>query len=67
MNFTAALGNEIFLKYVIIIAALLAFAGATLTILTLAGKNVSSIWHTYLFGRCKFSDPIFSVKIIYIF
>ena len=47
MNFTAALGNEIFLKYVIIIAALLAFAGATLTILTLAGKNVSSIWHTY--------------------
>lgn len=47
MNITTALGNEIFLRYVVIIVALLGIAGATLAILTLAGKNVSSIWRTY--------------------
>jgi phosphatidate cytidylyltransferase len=47
MNLTAALGNPIFLEYVVIIGVMLGFAGAILAILSLAGKDVSSIWRTY--------------------
>ncbi len=47
MNINAALHNDVFLIYCAIIVGLLAFAGAMLGLLTLFGRNVSSIWKTY--------------------
>ena len=47
MTIQNALGNDIFLTYVVIIGGLLAFAGGLLGILTLFGKNVAGVWKTY--------------------
>jgi phosphatidate cytidylyltransferase len=47
MNIEAALGSQIFLFYVAIVAAVLVLAGSVLGIATLLGKDVSSIWKTY--------------------
>ena len=47
MSINAALGNDIFLTYVVIIGGLLAFAGLLLGVLRLLGKNVAGVWNTY--------------------
>lgn len=47
MTWDAALQNDIFLTYLIIIGAGLGLAGAVLGVLSAAGKNVASIWPTY--------------------
>ena len=47
MTISAAITNEIFLTYVVIIGGILGFAGLMLAILTALGKDVSSIWRTY--------------------
>ncbi|MDH4048605.1 MAG: phosphatidate cytidylyltransferase [Gammaproteobacteria bacterium] len=47
MTISAALDSDIFRTYVLIVGALLAFAGATLVVLTTIGKDVSSVWKTY--------------------
>ena len=47
MSISAALGNDIFLTYLVIIGGLLAFAGLLLGTLRLLGRNVSGVWKTY--------------------
>jgi len=47
MTFSAAISNEIFLTYVMVIVGLLAVAGLMLGLMTALGKNVSSVWRTY--------------------
>ena len=47
MNISAALHSDIFLTYLMVVGGVLTFAGTVLGILTLAGRNVSSIWQTY--------------------
>ena len=47
MSIEAALNSSIFLTYLAIVSGILAFAGIVLGALTLAGKDVSSIWKTY--------------------
>ncbi|NIL94290.1 MAG: phosphatidate cytidylyltransferase [Woeseiaceae bacterium] len=47
MTFDAALQNDIFQTYVMIVAAVLAISGIALGILTALGKNVGPIWKTY--------------------
>ena len=47
MTFSAAISNDIFLTYVMVIVGLLAVAGLVLGLMTALGKNVSSIWRTY--------------------
>lgn len=47
MSIDAALNNPIFLTYLAIVGGILAFAGMMLVLLTLVGKDVSSIWKTY--------------------
>ncbi len=47
MSIAAALDNPVFLIYLTIVGSILAFAGLLLGVLTLAGKDVSSIWKTY--------------------
>lgn len=47
MSMTAAVENEIFLRYLVISGGLLGLAGLTLGILTATGKNMSSVWRTY--------------------
>ena len=47
MNISAALHSDIFLTYLMVVGGVLAFAGTVLGVLTLAGRNVSSIWQTY--------------------
>ncbi len=47
MSIEAALNNQIFLTYLAIVGGILAFAGVVLGLLTLVGKDVSSIWKTY--------------------
>jgi phosphatidate cytidylyltransferase len=44
---SAAIANNIFLTYLVIIGGLLGFAGVMLAILTAIGKDVSSVWKTY--------------------
>ena len=46
MTIEAALQSEIFLTYVAVIFGILGFAGMTLLVMTLFGKNVSSVWKT---------------------
>lgn len=48
MTFNAAISNDIFLTYVMVIVGLLAVAGLMLGLMTALGKNVSSVWRTYL-------------------
>ncbi|MEM7431735.1 MAG: phosphatidate cytidylyltransferase [Pseudomonadota bacterium] len=43
----SALSNEIFITYVYIAAAMLGSAGLLIGILSVAGKNLSSVWSTY--------------------
>ena len=47
MSIEAAISNEIFLTYLAIVACVLAAAGTVLAIMTMLGKDVSSIWRTY--------------------
>jgi len=47
MTFSAAISNDIYLTYVMVIGGLLAVAGLALGLMTALGKNVSSIWKTY--------------------
>jgi phosphatidate cytidylyltransferase len=47
MNMSNALGNEIFLTYLVIVGGLLVLAGFALGLLTLLGKNIGPIWKTY--------------------
>ncbi|MEO1245286.1 MAG: phosphatidate cytidylyltransferase [Pseudomonadota bacterium] len=47
MTIDAALRSEIFLSYLTIVGGLLVVAGAALGILSLSGKDVSSVWKTY--------------------
>jgi len=47
MTIEAALQSEIFLTYVAVILGILGFAGLVLIVLSLLGKNVSSVWRTY--------------------
>ena len=47
MTFSAAISNDIFLTYVMVIVGLLAVAGLVLGLMTALGKNVSSVWRTY--------------------
>ena len=47
MSIDAALINPIFLTYLAIVGGLLATTGLLLTVMTLFGKNVSSVWATY--------------------
>ncbi len=47
MSIDAAINNEIFLTYLMIVGGLLAAAGVLLTIMSLVGKNLSSVWATY--------------------
>ncbi|MDX2411711.1 MAG: phosphatidate cytidylyltransferase [Woeseiaceae bacterium] len=47
MNFSAAISNDIFLTYVMVVVGLLAVAGLLLGLMTALGKNVSSVWRTY--------------------
>ncbi|MDH3274694.1 MAG: phosphatidate cytidylyltransferase [Gammaproteobacteria bacterium] len=47
MTFSAAISNDIFLTYVMVIVGLLAVAGLLLGLMTALGKNVSSVWRTY--------------------
>ena len=47
MTISAAITNEIFLTYVVIIGGILGFAGLMLAIVTALGKDVSSISRTY--------------------
>jgi len=47
MTFSAAISNDIFLTYVMVIVGLLAVAGLMLGLMTVLGKNVSSVWRTY--------------------
>jgi phosphatidate cytidylyltransferase len=47
MTFNAAISNDIFLTYVMVIVGLLAVAGLMLGLMTALGKNVSSVWRTY--------------------
>ena len=42
MSIDAAINNEIFLTYLMIVGGLLATAGVLLTIMSLVGKNLSS-------------------------
>ena len=47
MTFSAAISNDIFLTYVMVIVGLLTVAGLLLGLMTALGKNVSSVWRTY--------------------
>ncbi len=47
MSIDVALNNEIFLTYLMIVGGLLAATGLLLTVASLLGKNVSSVWATY--------------------
>jgi phosphatidate cytidylyltransferase len=47
MSISAAIGNDIYLTYFVIVAGILAFAGLVLGILSFLGKNVAPIWATY--------------------
>ncbi len=47
MTFLGALQSDIYLSYAMAVGGLLMFAGSILGILTLAGKNVKSVWKTY--------------------
>jgi len=47
MSVEAALSNPVFLTYLAIVGGILVFAGGVLGALTLAGKDVSSIWRIY--------------------
>jgi phosphatidate cytidylyltransferase len=47
MTISAAIANDIFLTYLVIIGGMLGFAGVMLAILTAIGKDVSSVWKTY--------------------
>jgi phosphatidate cytidylyltransferase len=47
MTFSAAISNDIFLTYVMVIVGLLTVAGLMLGLMTALGKNVSSVWRTY--------------------
>ena len=47
MSIEAALDNTVFLTYLAIVGGILVFAGAVLGVLTLLGRDVSSIWKTY--------------------
>lgn len=47
MSIEAALNSQIFLTYLAIVGGILLFAGAVLGVLTLFGRDVSSIWKTY--------------------
>ncbi|MEM8683700.1 MAG: phosphatidate cytidylyltransferase [Pseudomonadota bacterium] len=47
MTIDAALRSEVFLSYLAIVGGLLVVAGAALGILSLSGKDVSSVWKTY--------------------
>ncbi len=47
MSIEEALVSPIFLTYLAIVGGLLGIAGTLLTLMTFAGKNVSSIWATY--------------------
>lgn len=47
MSIEASLNSQVFLTYLIIVAALLGFAGMALGILKRTGRDVASIWQTY--------------------
>ena len=47
MTVEAALSNNIFLTYLVIVGSILTFAGVVLGALTVIGKDVSPIWKTY--------------------
>jgi phosphatidate cytidylyltransferase len=47
VSINSALGSPIFLTYLAIVGGLLATAGFLLALVTLLGKNVSSVWATY--------------------
>ena len=47
MSIQAAIGNDIYLAYFVIVAGLLAFAGSVLAILGFLGKSLGSVWKTY--------------------
>ena len=47
MSIAAALDSSVFLTYLAIVGGILALAGVLLGVLSLAGKDVSSIWKTY--------------------
>jgi len=47
MSITAALDSSVFLTYLAIVGGILVLAGVLLGVLSLAGKDVSSIWKTY--------------------
>jgi len=47
MTFNAAISNDIYLTYVMVIGGLLAVAGLLLGLMTALGRNVASIWKTY--------------------
>jgi phosphatidate cytidylyltransferase len=47
MTFSAAISNDIFLTYVMVIVGLLTVAGLMLGLMTALGKNVSPVWRTY--------------------
>lgn len=47
MSINSALGSPIFLTYLAIVGGLLTTVGFLLAVMTLLGKNVSSVWATY--------------------
>ncbi len=47
MSINSALGSPIFLTYLAIVGGLLATAGFLLAVMTVLGKNVTSVWATY--------------------
>ena len=47
MSIQAAIGNDIYLNYFVIVAGILVFAGLVLGILSFLGKDVATIWATY--------------------
>jgi phosphatidate cytidylyltransferase len=47
MTFSAAISNDIYITYVMLIGGLLALSGLILGLMTAFGKNVSSLWRTY--------------------
>jgi phosphatidate cytidylyltransferase len=47
MTFEAALQSKVFLTYLAVIFGILGFAGLMLLLLTLLGKDMSSVWRTY--------------------
>jgi len=47
MTISNALGNDIFLTYVVIVGAMLLFAGAILAVLNWRGIQIDPIWQTY--------------------